>query len=304
MSENAVTKFTGVTDVVTFIPQGQEENIELSIALVKRFLATPTAKGSKPTDEDIVKFMMHCHALKLNPWVKDCVLTGYDTASGPKFEIISAHQVLLKRAENCPEYEGMESGVVIQNATEIIERAGDIVPKGYTLIGGWAKVYRRDRRIPMYKSIPLEAFDKDNAFWKGTKKGMQIAKCAEADALRSAIPSLSELRSEVEQHRADENEGNARVIQTLHGKIDAQIAGNGNGSAQEADVVADEESAKAEVLRLTKLLKGLSDEEITSLKLGKAIEKVGGVENLTPEQVKKAIELIEKHNAAKAESAK
>lgn len=302
MSDNAITRFTGVTDVVSFVPQGQDESIELSIALVRRFLVTPTAKGLKPTDEDIVKFMMLCLALKLNPWIKDCYLTGYDTSSGPKFEILTAHQILLKRAENCPEYEGMESGVVIQNDREIIERAGDIVPKGYTLIGGWAKVYRSDRRIPMYKSIPLEAFDKDNAFWRGTKKGMQIAKCAEADALRSAIPSLSGLRSEVEQHRADENEGNSRVIQTLHGKIDAQIAGNGNGAVQEANVVDDKETAKAEVLRLTELLKGLTDEEIASLKLGKAIEKAGGVENLTPEQVKKAIELIEKHNAAKEKS--
>jgi len=120
-----------------------------------------------------------------------------------------------------------------------------------------------------------------------------------------AAPPLSELRSEVEQHRADENEGSSRVIQTLHGKIDAQIAGNGNGATQEADVVADEESAKAEVLRLTKLLKGLSDEEIKSIKnerglsIDKAIEKAGGVENLTPEQVSKAVGLIEKHNAAK-----
>lgn len=298
MSDNAITRFTGVTDVVSFVPQGQDESIELSIALVRRFLVTPTAKGLKPTDEDIVKFMMLCLALKLNPWIKDCYLTGYDTSSGPKFEILTAHQILLKRAENCPEYEGMESGVVIQNDREIIERAGDIVPKGYTLIGGWAKVYRSDRRIPMYKSIPLDAFDKDNAFWKGGKKGMQIAKCAEADALRSAIPSLSGLRSEVERQYLDDNAGNVAVIQTLHGKIDEQIA-NGNGAAQTA--TEEEGTAKADTLRLTELLKGLTSEDVAALKLDKAIERAGGVDNLTPAQVKKAIELIEKHNAAKAE---
>lgn len=302
MSE-VVTKFTGVTDVVTFTPHGEDTNIELSIALVKRFLTTPTAKGAKPTDEDVVKFMMHCHAMKLNPWIKDCYLAGYDTsASGPKFDILTAHQVLLKRAESCPEYEGMESGVVIQNATEIVERAGDIVPKGYTLIGGWAKVYRSDRRIPMYKSIPLDAFDKDNAFWKGGKKGMQIAKCAEADALRSAIPSLSGLRSEVERQYSDDNAGNVSVIKTLHGKIDAQIAGeseNGNGHAE-----LEQREVESLQLRLTELMKGLSNEEITSLKLDKAIERAGGIENLNPKQIEKAVEMIEKHNAAKAEATK
>lgn len=297
MSE-VVTKFTGVTDVVTFTPHGEDTNIELSIALVKRFLTTPTAKGAKPTDEDVVKFMMHCHAMKLNPWIKDCYLAGYDTsASGPKFDILTAHQVLLKRAESCPEYEGMESGVVIQNATEIVERAGDIVPKGYTLIGGWAKVYRSDRKIPMYKSIPLDAFDKDNAFWRGGKKGMQIAKCAEADALRSAIPSLSGLRSEVERQYSDDNAaGNASVIKTLHGKIDAQIE---NGKQESTEDAAPDNSA---LLRLTELLKGLTNEELASLKLDKAIEKAGGVDSMTPAQVDKAIALIEKHNAVKAEA--
>lgn len=302
MSENTVTKFTGVTDVVTFTPHGEDTNIELSIALVKRYLTTPTSKGAKPTDEDVVKFMMHCHAMKLNPWIKDCYLAGYDTSSGPKFDILTAHQVLLKRAESCPEYEGMESGVVIQNATEIVERAGDIVPKGYALIGGWAKVYRSDRKIPMYKSIPLDAFDKDNAFWKGGKKGMQIAKCAEADALRSAIPSLSGLRSEVERQYSDDNNGNVAVIKTLHGKIDAQIAGetaNGNGHSE-----PDQREVESLQLRLSELLKGLSDEEIKTMKLDKAIDKAGGIEGLSVERVNKAIALIENHNAAKAEATK
>lgn len=94
----------------------------------------------------------------------------------------------------------------------------------------------------------------------------------------------------------------AAVAVSMYSKTDTQIAGNGNGGAQEAEVVSDDENARADLLRLTELLKGLTDEEIASLKLGKAIEKAGGVENLMPEQVNKAIELIEKHNAAKEKS--
>ena len=122
-----------------------------------------------------------------------------------------------------------------------------------------------------------------------------IVKCAEADALRASFPNkLSQMYVEGERQpqRNEESDGNARVIQTLHGKIDAQIA-NGNGAAQ---TVTDEEgTVKAEMLRLIGLLKELTSEEIATLKLDKAIEKAGGVDNLTQTQVKKAIELIEKH---------
>lgn len=306
MSDKAIAKIEGIAQTVTFIPFGGRSEIELSVAIIKNMIAPRTKKGVAPSDVDCAKFMMLCHARELNPWEGDAFLVGYDKdGGGAEFSMITSHQALLKRAEACDGYDGMESGVVLLTSkNEMIEFVGDIIPAGHKLVGGWAKVYRKDRGRPMYKRIPLDAFQKNNQFWTGAKAAGMIVKCAEADALRASFPSkLSQMYIEGERQpqRADENEGNARVIKTLHGKIDAQIAGNVNGATQEAEVETDEENAKTEVLRLTELLKGLSDKEIASLKLGKAIEKAGGVENLTPEQVKKAVELIEKHNAAKAE---
>lgn len=306
MSDNkAIAKVEGIAQTVTFVPFGGRSEIELSVAIIKNMIAPRTKKGVAPSDVDCAKFMMLCHARELNPWEGDAFLVGYDKdGGGAEFSMITSHQALLKRAEACEGYDGMESGVVLLTSkNEMIEFVGDIVPAGHKLVGGWAKVYRKDRGRPMYKRIPLDAFQKNNQFWTGAKAPGMIVKCAEADALRASFPNkLSQMYIEGERQpqRVEENEGNVRVIQTLHGKIDAQIA-NGNGAAQ---TDTDKEDEKAEKLHLTDLLKGLTSEEIASLKLGKAIEKAGGVDNLTSEQVKKAIELIEKHNAAKTESTK
>jgi len=307
MSEtNAVAKIGGVADVVSYVPFGGRTEIELSVAIIKNMIAPKTKKGKLPSDIDCAKFMMLCQAKELNPWEGDAFLVGYDTDDGPVFSQITAHQALMKRAEACEGYDGLESGVVLLNSkNEMIEFVGDIVPAGHKLVGGWAKVFRKDRGRPMYKRIPLDAFQKNNQFWSGSKAAGMIVKCAEADALRASFPNkLSQMYVEGERQpqREESNEGNARVIQTLHGKIDAQIAGessNGNGHTE-----PDQREVESLQLRLTELMKGLSNEEIKTMKLDKAIEKAGGVEGLSVEQVNKAISLIEKHGAAKVDAAK
>ncbi len=304
MSDKAIAKVSGVADVVTFVPFGGKDEIELSIAVIKNMIAPKTKKGVAPSDIDCAKFMMLCKARELNPWEGDAFLVGYDKdGGGADFSIITAHQSLLKRAEACDGYDGLESGVVLLNSkNEMIEFVGDIIPAGHKLVGGWAKVFRKDRGRPMYKRIPLDAFQKNNQFWNGAKAAGMIVKCAEADALRASFPNkLSQMYVEGERQpqREDDNDGNARVIQTLHGKIDAQIA---NENGETAQIEPGAENSDADTLRLTELLKGLTSEEIATLKLDKAIDKAGGVDNLTPAQVKKAVELIEKHNVSKAEA--
>lgn len=192
--------------VISYVPLGETDSISLTLSRVKQFLCVPTRSGKMPTDEQVVKFMMLCKAQSLNPWVSDGFLVGYDGKDGPQFSLITAHQALLKRAEASPEYDGMESGVVVMRGDDIKERPGDLVLNGEILVGGWARVHRRDRKIASYDSLALKTFDTGRSRWAADPAG-QIVKCSEASALRKAFPStLAAMycKEEMERNRAIE----------------------------------------------------------------------------------------------------
>lgn len=186
MQQGAITKTPETT--ITYVPLGETEAIHLTLARVKQFLCIPTKSGRMPTDEQVVKYMMLCKAQSLNPWVNDAYLVGYDGKDGPQFSLITAHQSFLKRAEASPEFDGIESGVIVARGETITERQGDLLLNGEVLVGAWARVHRRDRSVPSYDALNLKTFDTGRSRWAADPAGM-IVKCAEASALRKAFPS-------------------------------------------------------------------------------------------------------------------
>lgn len=174
--------------VITFVPLGEKDPIQLTVARVKAFLCTPTKSGAYPSDKDVMGFIMLCKASGLNPWVRDAYLVGYDSKDGPNFSLITAHQAFLKRGEAHGEYDGMESGVIVMAANVLTYREGDLVLPGESLIGGWARVHRRDRSHSSYDALNLSTFNTQRSRWAADPAGM-IVKCAEASALRKAFPS-------------------------------------------------------------------------------------------------------------------
>lgn len=175
---------------VRYIPFGSDEEVKLNVWIVQNMVATPTKSGKKPNAVDCWKFMMLCKARHLNPFEADAVLTGYDMKDGSaKFSLITAHQVFLKRAEANQQFDGMESGVILLRDNNVLEeREGDLLLKGDVLVGGWAKVYRRDRSKPFYRRLTLSVFNTGYSRWEKDPAGM-VVKCAEADSLRSAFPT-------------------------------------------------------------------------------------------------------------------
>jgi phage recombination protein Bet len=173
---------------ICYMPLGEQTEIELTVDVVRKFLARPTKKGNMPEIADIVKFMMLCKARELNPWVGDAFLVGYDTNDGPEFNLLTSHQALLKRAERNKQYDGMESGVVVKVGEKIERRDGSLTYDGDVLIGGWARTFRKDRAKPTFKTLKLSAYDAHRARWKTDPAGM-IVKCAEAAALRADFPT-------------------------------------------------------------------------------------------------------------------
>jgi phage recombination protein Bet len=176
--------------LVEYVPFGAQDKIKLSIAIVQNLIAVPTKSGKTCSERDALKFMAMCQAKRLNPFEGDAYLIGYDGRDGATFSLITAHQTYLKRAEVNPEYDGLESGVLVRDENhELKELEGDFVDDGLTLVGGWARVHFKNRKHPMYKRLKLSRFQKSFGVWADDSPGM-IVKCAEADALRSSFPTM------------------------------------------------------------------------------------------------------------------
>lgn len=158
-----------------------------------------------PTNEQVIKYMMLCQAQSLNPWVNDAYLVGYDSKDGPSFSLIVSHQALLKRSECSPEYDGLESGVIIKSGDQITERQGKVIYDGEKLIGGWCRVHRKDRKISTYDSVNFKTYNTGRSRWAADPEGM-IVKVAEAAALRKTFPSTLAAMycaEEMERHKED-----------------------------------------------------------------------------------------------------
>lgn len=173
---------------LTYVPLGEKTAIELTVDRVKRFLCVPTKSGKHPTTEQIIQYMMLCQAQSLNPWVRDAYLVGYDSKDGPSFSLITSHQAILKRAEASEMYDGMESGLIVKSGDTVTERPGKVLYDGEKIIGGWCRVFRKDRRIPMYDAVQLSTYNTGRSRWAADAAGM-IVKVAEAASLRKSYPS-------------------------------------------------------------------------------------------------------------------
>src|SRR5437660_1505366 len=181
--------------LVEFVPIGCTDKIKLSVKIVQNLIAVPTRGGRTCSERDALRFIMLCAARKLNPFEGDAFLIGYDGKNGPEFSLITAHQALMKRAEVHPEFDGMESGVIVQNGEFTAELSGDFHTEEQTLVGAWAKVFFKTRKYPSTERIALRNFIKRTSdgtptkFWNENPSG-QIVKCAEASALRKAFPTM------------------------------------------------------------------------------------------------------------------
>lgn len=174
---------------VEFIPHGSQDKLKLTVAMVKSMLAVPTKSKKYPEDKDCIKFIALCQARKLNPFEGDAFLIGYDTKDGPVFNLITAHQAFLKRAETHPQFNGMRSGVIVERDGNLVDLEGDFHLETDKVIGGWASVYFKNRQHPMIKRLRLKRFQKPWGIWQEDPAGM-IVKCTEADALRSSFPTM------------------------------------------------------------------------------------------------------------------
>lgn len=166
-------------DIVRFTDD-RGEQVEITPALIRASVC-PNA-----TDQEITKFLALCKYQRLNPFIGDAYLIKY--GNGPA-TMVTARAAMEKRADEHPDFEGAEFGVVlIDGQGQMQHRQGTAHYKqlGEQLIGGWARVYRKDRK-PIYEEVPLSEYNTGKSQW-AKMPGLMIAKVAEVHALRSAFP--------------------------------------------------------------------------------------------------------------------
>lgn len=173
---------------VTFTPFGESKQITINAAQVMHVLVTPTKSGLLPSQTVVQQFLRMCEAGGLNPWVRDAFLVGYETNGVATWSLITSIQALLKRSESNPNFDGIMAGVIVQTANgDVVDREGAFKLNGDKILGAWAKVLRKDRKIPFVSRINFEVFDQGHSRWRKDPGGM-IVKCAKAAALRDAFP--------------------------------------------------------------------------------------------------------------------
>ena len=125
----------------------------------------------------------------LNPLANEVYIVAYKKKTGgTEFSLIVSKEAFLKRAAQCKDYEGFEAGVVAVDSDGVMhERKGAILLPGDTLIGGWARVYRKNFKVPVEIFGSREEYDKKQSTWNALPATM-IRKTALVNALREAFP--------------------------------------------------------------------------------------------------------------------
>lgn len=136
-------------------------------------------------------FLETCKQYHLNPFTNEAYLIHYDNKNGDTAStIVLGKTCYMKMAEAHPQYDGFEAGLILQDdvAGEIYHREGSIIYTGETLLGGWAKTYRKDRSRPFYEEVSFSEYDTKKSLWV-TKPATMIRKVALVHTLREAFPA-------------------------------------------------------------------------------------------------------------------
>lgn len=148
------------------------------------------ANNGKITIQEFKFFTELCKARKLNPFLKEAYCIKY---SGQPAQIVVGKDAVLKRAILNPNYDGMESGIIVLNANgEVIERKGTFRLSSEQLVGGWAKVYRKNWTHPTYCSVSFDEVAQKkadgtlNVNWSD-KGATMVEKVAKVRALRETF---------------------------------------------------------------------------------------------------------------------
>lgn len=182
---NVSQTLLGANDKGRVTYQVNGEDVNLSFQIVRNYL---TRGQAAVTDAEVIQFISLCRANQLNPFIGDAYMVKY--GSEPAQMIISK-AAFMKRGESSALYDGYQAGVILLRDKQVVEEEGSFFLPGDQLVGGWAKVYRKDREHPVVARVRLQEYNKGKSTWS-TMPGTMIRKVAIAQAFREAFPFASE----------------------------------------------------------------------------------------------------------------
>lgn len=172
--------------VVKFEVEGQE--IKLTKQIVQEYIVGTDAPI---TNQEFKLFTELCKVRKLNPFLREAYLIKYK--AGIPAQLVVGKDAILKRAVLNTNYDGMECGIIVQKEDgSIEERQGTFKLGTEQLVGGWARVFRKDWTHPTYSSVSFNEVAQRkndgslNSNWS-TKGATMVEKVAKVRALRETF---------------------------------------------------------------------------------------------------------------------
>lgn len=172
--------------VFEYIANG--EKIKLSSTMVKKYLVSGNA--DRVTDQEVMMFMTLCKYQHLNPFLREAYLIKYGNSPAT---IVTGKDTFTKRANKNPNYLGKQAGIIVINEEgEVINREGTFRLPNEEIVGGWAKIFIKDRE-PEYNTVSFNEYvgrksdGSINNQW-ATKPATMIRKVAIVQALRECFP--------------------------------------------------------------------------------------------------------------------
>lgn len=163
-----------------FVPE-----TDLTVETIVKYLA-PLA-----TEQEAYQFLQLCKSRNLNPFLREAYLIKYSEKDAASFVV--GKDAFIKRADMQPDFGGFQAGIIIQDHNEnTVQREGAFLTENEKLVGGWARVFRKERE-PYYEQVALSEYIKKNSqgqpirSW-ATMPATMIRKVALVHALREAYP--------------------------------------------------------------------------------------------------------------------
>lgn len=192
--------------MVKFDIDGNE--IKLTPSIVQEYIVGTDAPI---TNQEFKLFTELCKVRKLNPFLREAYLIKYK--AGTPAQLVVGKDAILKRAVLNVNYDGMESGIIVQKEDgSIEERQGTFKLGDEQLVGGWARVYRKDWAHPIYSSVSFNEVSQRksdgslNSNWS-TKGATMVEKVAKVRALRetfvedlAGMYEAEEFQQEIPEH--------------------------------------------------------------------------------------------------------
>lgn len=180
----------------------QTENIDIfdpkniTAGTVRQYLDN----GNKASDSELAMLVTMAKHQNLNPFLKEIYFIKYGTAPA---QFVVSRDAYRKRAQKDPNFNGIKTGVIVENGDGSIEKLdGAFKKKSQTLLGAWCEVQMKNLDFPIYAAVSYDEYvqmknGQPNSMWSNKPMTM-LVKVAESQALRMAFPEMSGTYSEEE----------------------------------------------------------------------------------------------------------